>query len=262
MRAKRRLGRVGVLAAAAGACVPAAAQQRLNFVSCPIVRDTPTVPCWLTEYDGELYYMGIQTDVSADFHPPYLGHRVLVEAVVSDAPRICGGIVLDPITISVMPEIDPSCNTMLPADPRYTIDFNPRPPGPSAGRLAFDAPSPPPKESLSPPYEVREFELDFDFDRGISFRHARPMTQIVDYAKAISATRVRVRGSRGATRLSDGSLVTESAGIARRRAEQVAALLGETAGGAAVETSWSGEPAAADGIDDWRSRSVDVSVEP
>ena len=28
---------------------------RRNFVACPIVRDTASVPCWLAEYDGELY---------------------------------------------------------------------------------------------------------------------------------------------------------------------------------------------------------------
>ena len=46
------------------------------------MRDTKTVPCWLAEYDGELYYLGIQTDISAEFHPPYLGHKVLVEGRV------------------------------------------------------------------------------------------------------------------------------------------------------------------------------------
>ena len=36
-----------------------------NFVACPIVRDTATVPCWLAEYDGELYFLTLQSDVSA-----------------------------------------------------------------------------------------------------------------------------------------------------------------------------------------------------
>jgi hypothetical protein len=56
--------------------------RRVNFVSCPIVQDTPTVPCWLSEYEGEQYYLGIQTDISADFDPPYLGHQVLVERIL------------------------------------------------------------------------------------------------------------------------------------------------------------------------------------
>ena len=55
------------------------AQQRTNFVTCPIVRDTASVPCWLAEHNGELYFLTLQTDVSAPVNPPSLGHRVLVE---------------------------------------------------------------------------------------------------------------------------------------------------------------------------------------
>jgi hypothetical protein len=40
------------------------AQQQRSFVACPIVRDTKTVPCFLAEYDGELYYLGIQQDIN------------------------------------------------------------------------------------------------------------------------------------------------------------------------------------------------------
>src|ERR1051326_3598598 len=89
--------------------------ERKNFASCPIVQDTKTVPCWLSEYQGELYYLGIQSDISSEFHPPYLGHKVLVEGVVSNEPRICGGIVLKPVVVSPLLEPDTSCNTIFPA---------------------------------------------------------------------------------------------------------------------------------------------------
>ena len=93
--------------------------ERRNFVSCPIVRDTASVPCWLAEYDGELYFLTLQTDVSAPVTPPWLGHRVLVEGVAAaDRPRICGGVVLEPVVLSVLPELDASCNTILPAEER------------------------------------------------------------------------------------------------------------------------------------------------
>ena len=76
--------------------------------------------------------------MSAPVNPPQLGHQVLVEGVVSDEPRICGGIVLKPVVLSVLPELDNSCTTMLPAEDRYNLTFEPpRPPGPSRGRLAF-----------------------------------------------------------------------------------------------------------------------------
>lgn len=252
----------------AAACLAAPcsadAQRRLNFVSCPIVRDTATVPCWLTEHEGELYYMGIQTDVSAEFHPPYLGHKVLVEATVADdRPRICGGIVLEPIRISVMPELDPSCNTILPAQAQYTIDFNPRPPGPSGGRLAFEAPpGEPPPELPDPPQGPKTFHLYFDIDRGVAFRHPRALVEIYEYALAIDAGRITVRGNRGATLLSDGSLVTESEGIAQRRTRQVADLLRGLGLGADIALEYSSEPLPADGIDDWMSRSVSVAISP
>jgi hypothetical protein len=257
---------LAALTAAAGLgaawCGIAHAETRLNFVSCPIVRDTPTVPCWLTRYDGELYYMGIQTDVSADFHPPYLGHQVLVEATVAeDRPRICGGIVLDPIRISVMPELDGSCNTLLPVDPRYTVDFNPRPPGPSAGRLAFAAP-PGPAAPVSPPSGPKTFMLYFDVDRGIAFRHPGDVLEIRDYAAAIDARRIRITATRGATLLTNGERIVESAQIAARRASQIAELLQGLGVAADIETRYTTTPAPADGIDDWQSRSVEVRVEP
>ncbi|HKX56060.1 MAG TPA: hypothetical protein VJN01_08165 [Xanthomonadales bacterium] len=245
------------------------AGERLNFVSCPIVRDTSTVPCWLTEYQGELYYLGIQTDVSAEFQPPWLGHQVLVEAVVSDRPRICGGIVLEPLRTTPLPELDPSCNRILPAVAQYTIDFNPRPPGPSGGRLAFEGQSAaqgptqiPAKKDSPVSSGDHSFELTFDFDRSVTFRHPRELMRIVEYARQTSARHIKVHGNRGATLLSDGTLLVEHANTAQRRAEAVARLLGGIGLQAEVVASWSNEPLPADGTDDWRSRSVNVQVEP
>ncbi len=238
------------------------AETRLNFVSCPIVRDTSTVPCWLTRYDGELYYMGIQTDVSAPFQPPWLGHQVLVEAsVADDRPRICGGIVLDPIKISVMPELDGSCNTILPAEDQYTIDFNPRPPGPSGGRLAFQDIYDGEVEAPAASSDPDTFNLYFDVDRGIAFRHSREVMEIFEHAGAVDAKRITLTATPGRTLLTDGTSVTESPGIARRRIDQVAKLLIDLGIEAEISTQVAPEPAPADGIDDWKSRSVEVHVE-
>ncbi len=189
-----------LLALAFGPALVAAAPkpgERLSFVSCPIVRDTRSVPCWLSEHAGELYYLTIQSDVSAEVQPPMLGHQVLVEGVVSDAPRICGGVVLSPVRLSVMPERDANCNTMLPADDRYTIDFNPRPPGPSGGRLAF-ASDPAAAKTPPPKYEGRQtIEIYFDFDKGVSFRHPADLVSVLERARAIGAkSRQRHRHAR------------------------------------------------------------------
>ena len=90
--------------------------QNLSFVTCPIVRDTKTVPCWLAEYKGETYYLGNQGGVAQDFYPPQLNHEVLVEGVVAEGPRVCGGIPLRPVKTSVFLEINRACNTILPAE--------------------------------------------------------------------------------------------------------------------------------------------------
>ena len=154
----------GWLASGAAVCVGADGPRK-NFVSCPIVRDTASVPCWLAEYEGELYFLTLQSDVTSPVTPPWLGHRVLVEGTVSAEPRICGGIVLKPVHLSVMPEPDASCNTMLPAEERYNLTFEPpRPPGPSKGRLAFDNAPPPAKPSPAALPSTKEFVVPYDFD--------------------------------------------------------------------------------------------------
>jgi hypothetical protein len=233
-----------------------------NFVGCPIVRDTKTVPCWLAEHDGELYYVGIQTDISADFDPPYLGHRVLVEGVVKDGGRICGGIVLEPVNVSPLPELDGACNTILPAEDRYQVPFAPRPPGPSAGRLAFAPPpgSAPAKPALAGP---QEFTIEYDFDTPIMGRHSGVLTQIYDYAIAAHARRIVVHGYRGATLLSDGTVITERDTMPEARAKEVAKLLiGAGLPRKAIEVGWSVDVARPRGDGDWRARRTVVRVEP
>jgi hypothetical protein len=232
----------------------------LSFVACPIIRDTRSVPCWLSDYRGDRYYLTIQSDVSAAVQPPMLGHQVLVEGVVSDAAQICGGIVLSDVHLSVMPELDANCNVELPAEDRYRIDFNPRPPGPSGGRLAF---APDPSAAKAPPPSGQQtIQVYFDFDRGVSFRHPAVLVSILDAARQIGAKRMHITGVRGAHRLSDGTLLQESAAIGQRRAEEVARLLAGAGLAVPAVVDWTDGASAADGIDDWQSRRVTVVLSP
>lgn len=249
-----------VLAACTSMTVSPPEQVR-NFKSCPIVRDTDTVPCWLAEHEGELYYLGIQTDVSSPFHPPLLGHQVIVEGEVSEQPRICGGIVLEPVAISVVEEMDANCNTMLPAEDQYSIDFNPRPPGPSTGRLSFqDSNSEDPVPE--PDSDDGNFTIHYYFDDLIDGRNAADLNAIFSYAREIEATRMTVTGYQGNLLLSDGSTLEESAGLAERRAHEVARLL-QDAGLEVEDVSLHWEPAIpADGIRDWLNRRVEVTLRP
>ncbi len=267
MTVRRRLSRGGaVLVAWLLSGSMAGAQQRLNFVSCPIVRDTASVPCWLAEYEGETYFVTLQTDVSAPVTPPWLGHRVLVEGTVSAEPNICGGKVLTPVRLSVL-ERDASCTTMLPAEERYNLSFEPpRPPGPSRGRLAFaSAPAAPAAAPAVPAAAsaAREFVVSYPFDGLVGFNHAGVLTGILEFARQVDARAIEIVGQRGAVRLSNGQTLVEEPAIGKTRAEQVAALLqGAGLRGPSYMVTWRAEPAAATGVDDHLSRRVVVTVRP
>lgn len=256
--------------ALASIAIPALAAKppadRRNFVSCPIVRDTKTVPCWLAEYNGELYFLGVQVDFGAEFWPPYLGHKVLVEGTATDAPRICGGVVLKPVKISPLPEPDNNCNTMLPAEDRYTIPFETRGPGPN-GRPSLNRPPPPPPRAEPPlqkPYASRAFTIQYEFNNRIwNVRATRPMQQARDYAKAIGAREVEVVAYRGASLLSDGTRLVEDEGVAEMRAKQVVEILTQVGvPSATVKVRWKTAPEAANGVDDAARRRTVITVRP
>jgi outer membrane protein OmpA-like peptidoglycan-associated protein len=252
---------VAVVALCATVSTSAAPEPHRNFVACPIVRDTSTVPCWLAEYKGELYFLTLQTDVSAPVNPPQLGHQVLVEGVVSNEPRICGGVVLKPVVLSVLPELDNSCSTVLPAEERYNLTFEPpRPPGPSKGRLAFASDAPAPRPAATADAGPRTFALQFDFDSAIAFRHAGQLQQIQEFALKSKATRIEITAYRAASLLSNDSLFTEREDIGRRRAEQVASVL-KDAGltNVAYDVRWQDAPKP-DGVNDAALRRADIIV--
>lgn len=240
-----------------------AAEQSLSFVACPIVRDTATVPCWLAEYEGKLYFLTLQSDVSAPVTPPWLGHRVLVEGTISSEPSICGGIVLKPVHLSVMPELDPSCHTILPAEDRYNLNFEPpRPPGPSKGRLAFTY-APPPPPPTPDKATVKQFVVPYAFDGLVGFSHPRYLTPVLEYARAIDAAEIEIEGFRGTARLSNGETMLEEASIGKQRAEQIAMLLkGANLTKPAYKVHWHDEPAEATGHDDYANRRVVITVRP
>jgi len=240
------------------------ADQQLNFVSCPIVRDTASVPCWLADYEGELYFLTIQSDVSAPVTPPWLGHRVLVEGTPSSEPRICGGIVLKPVHLSVMPERDASCTTMLPAEDRYNLTFEPpRPPGPSLGRLAFDsgpAAAPGPAAPAILP-SMREFVVSYAFDGLVAFNHAAQLSEVLRFAQTVKARSVEIVGYRGAVHLSNGQAMLEEASIAQRRAEQLATLLrGASLTTPEYKVRWEDLSVGATGTDDHLLRRAVITV--
>jgi len=236
--------------------IVAAGQQR-NFVSCPIVRDTKTVPCFLAEYEGETYYLGIQQDITAEFHPPQLKHEVLVEGRVAPGPRVCGGIPLQPVSISVMKEVNLACNTLLPSEPGIDAPAAPRGPGPSSRHAEGAAAAA--RERLT---GRQEFTVLYAFnDDYLEYAANRVVTEAAAYAKRISASNVKVSGYRATTLLSNGDRLVEKVGLGEKRAQNIATLL-RGLGVSRVVVESKNEPEPGDGQTDPSRRRVTIVVTP
>jgi hypothetical protein len=228
-------------------CASPLQAQNLSFVTCPVVRDTKTVPCWLAEYKGETYYLGNQGGVAQDFYPPQLNHEVLVEGVIAEGPRVCGGVPLRPVKTSVLLEINRACNTILPVED------------------GIDAPERSP--SREPVSWVRsagpaDVTIFFDFDNDFLSLHTTTAVQrIADQFKRIGASSIEVTAFRGASKLSNGTVMVEQQAIAAARSNKVREILaGLGVPEAALKVSVNPAPAEADGLDDPLSRKVTLSV--
>lgn len=217
---------------------------RRNFLACPVIRDTSTVPCWLAEYAGELYYLGSQGSTSSAFYPPQLLHEVLVEATVAEGPRICGGVRLRNVEVSVRPEINRTCNTILPAEPAFTA-----PPSPPAPIPAF-------------PDTTREFTIPYDFDSDYLTLHTtRIIHEIVRIANRVTPMRIDVSGARAAVLLSDGERLVEREALGRVRAEKLAVILrGLGLDPSRVRVTWRDDVDRPDGVTDRHRRVVVVRL--
>jgi outer membrane protein OmpA-like peptidoglycan-associated protein len=225
---------------------------RRNFVSCPIVRDTKTLPCWLAEYEGELYFLGLQGSSASEFYPPQLNHEVLVEGAVTNEPRVCGGIPLKPVRISVIAEINRACNTLLPAEDGMEAPAAP------ALRGADDMRKPGSGDTQ------RDFTVPFDFDSDYLTLHTtRIVGEAARVAKAGPGAKIEVQGYRAATWLSNGEKFIEAETVAEKRAKKVSEILvGLGLPAAAVRVNWKSEPEPCDGVTDPDRRRVTIKIVP
>ena len=231
--------------------------QQRNFVSCPIVRDTKTVPCFLAEYDGELYYLGIQQDITSEFHPPQLKHEVLVEGRVQEGPRVCGGIPLQPLSISVIKEVNLACNTLLPAEPGVDAPPAARGAGPSSSK-GLEARSAS-RETFT---GAHEFKVLYAFnDDYLEYRANLVVNEAAAYAKRIGAASVKVAGYRATSLLSSGDKLVEKPGLAEKRAQNIATLL-RGLGVSSVSVEWKNDAEPGDGMTDPSRRRVTILVAP
>lgn len=277
------------------AAVLAAEPQQLNFVACPIFQDTNTVPCWVAEYEGETYFLGIQTD-SGGWSPPLQGHQVLVEGVVTDNPRVCGGIVLasagktpfdkrqsgksagvdlpQPPVTSPMRELDNNCRVMLPENPAFNTLEPRRGPGPSNAQpprtpeqianAQLEAAERAEAARPRPPFTAKTFALHYEFDSELAGLTIQGLQDALKYAAEIAAKKIEVVGYRGSVQLSNGQQLQEIPRIAQRRAqelENVMRMYGVPEG-ATLSVRWVDELQTGDGRSDWNLRRSEIFVSP
>lgn len=218
---------------------------RRNFVACPIIRDSKTMPCWLAEYDGELYYLGQQGRTSSAFYPPQLKHEVLVEGTVKPGERICGGIVLEPLSISVMSELSLHCNTLLPAED------------------GLEPPPPPPLPKNEPsPDSTRSFTIPFDFDSDyLTLHKTRILGEAIRIAKIIQLKEIQISAYRASTLLSNGQKMLEKENIAAKRAEKIVdVFIGLGFPKEKIKLSIKSAPEPCDGLHDPTRRRVRIKL--
>ena len=129
-----------------------------------------------------------------------------MEGTVATGPRVCGGIPLSPVSVSVMKELDLACNTLLPAEP------------------GIEAPAPAPIAAL-PQSNNHTFTILYSFDdENLDARGERVLNEAATEAKR-GASAVKVTGYRSTTVLSNGQRLVEKPGLEEKRAQSVAVLL-------------------------------------
>jgi outer membrane protein OmpA-like peptidoglycan-associated protein len=250
----------------------------VSFVACPIARDTgpDTDLCFIAEHDGNRYALVNPPDWGV----PQLKHRVLVEGRVTQG-SFCGAAVIEG-RASVLPDIDESCNVLLPFDGVIKGIaggvFNSGSPQRQAyakelaRRAALDPsisvepaiPDAPAFPVAHPPFEVRTLLITYPFD---SDRGPGPdMVQLKElalYATAAHATRVDIAGYRATSRLIDGNELVETPSLAEARARKIAGIM--RALGVAdrvIRVRWESDAIAGKGDRDWQNRKVEITVTP
>jgi len=210
--------------------------KRVAFVGCPVMRDMemPVRPCWLAQDGDKLYFVGMQGDTfpPAAFYPPQLKHQVLVEGEEGDGERVCGGLPLTHVKVSVLPELDLSCDTVLPsAGVTPGPEIRPSPPFRKGRGLASDPSyprqknyqSPPPPQ---PPFEAKTFRLDFAFDEDfVHLPESFVITGAASYFQQIKGSKIAINVHRDRVELTNGTILEEDAVVAQRRADRMLNLL-------------------------------------
>ena len=244
----------GIVAAA-----PLGAAEQLRFIACPVYRDADAgrkSGCWLAEDAAS----GLRYDVSLSPTKPDWNHEVLVEGVItSKQDAACGGVVLDPARVSILPG---ACTRhSLPAEgfPGRRFVLPPR-----NLRPMSEARKPPPE-----PWTDRSFHMQFEWDRSFAVYQLDDylLDQAIAYIRAVQPREIVVTGYAATLPATvSGRVIAERPDVARERAEMVGESLrrlGVPASVLRVQWHEAAEPApidAADGLIEASRRRVDIDV--
>lgn len=196
----------------------ARAQELQTFVACPIYRDTDAgrkSGCWLADDPST----GTRYDIGLGPVKPQVGRMVLVEGIPSSEPSTaCGGSVLTPVRIAVLP--DYCRRTIIPAD-----EYPGRPYKSPPEQLK---PASDPRTLPAGPYDPKTFTIYFEFGRDfLIYQYAEVILEKISlYAKASQAKHIAIQGFAATEPLRVGTRVLrEPAELAEARANMVAEAL-------------------------------------
>jgi outer membrane protein OmpA-like peptidoglycan-associated protein len=238
----------------------AVAQEQQRFISCPIFRDVDAgrkSGCWLAEDPAT----GQRFDIGSGPTKPDWNHEVLVEGVVSSKPDACGGVVLDPVRVSVL---EGACTRhALPAEGHKGRAFvlPPRNVRPAAE----------PRAKPQPPFTPTSFFLLFDWNTDFIVYQLDDFLfdQAVAHIKGVNPSKIIVTGYAATTPAKvSGRLMIERGDIAKQRAEEITEALKRMGVPAAIiETKWKNaaeptEAPGADGLKEASRRRVEIRVIP
>jgi hypothetical protein len=228
--------------ALAGAALAAAGHA---FIGCPVYRDTNNgrkSGCWLAIDPAS----GVRYDISLGRTKPQIGQQVLVEGRVqvpadSEATSLehppCGGVVLAPVVVSVLPAVCPSFMLLPEGYPGRRFVLDPKlvlPPADVVAKLPL------------PPYRARSWSIEFTF--GSDFLQYQYSEIILDrigrYIRASHPRRIEVIGyAVTEARVLSGEKLAEKPRLAKDRAEMVALALRRLGASASVlHLSWRDNP--------------------
>lgn len=235
-----------------------AAPQALSFVACPVYRDTDAgvkSGCWLAADPAS----GQRYDVGLGRTKPQIGREVLVEGVVSAAPDVCGGVVLEPVHVSVLEtrckgfivpaEGHPGRRFVLPREVMQPTDVpRPRPP---------------------PPYDSREFVIEFDMHSDfLAYQYSEVILEhVYQYILASRPKQVRITGYSVTAPIEvSGRQLAEEPALAESRAQMVAEALRRLGvAPALLRVEWNNAPqpaaGAPAGLEEASKRRVSIFVQ-